>query len=81
MFPAQTVHRWDYGTGCWLFALESPRRWHCSRGVQNALGDKGEERRVPVETTAGEGKERVVCLYEDYGLYHLSLCVALAGEI
>lgn len=42
MFPAQTIHRWGYSTGCWLFALESPRRLLCSRGVQQALGDRGE---------------------------------------
>lgn len=43
MFPAQTIHRWGYGTGCLLFALESPKRLLCSHGVQNALGDRGEE--------------------------------------
>lgn len=43
MFPAQTIHRWGYGTRCWLFALESPRRLLCSGSVQKAPEDRGEE--------------------------------------
>lgn len=43
LFPAQTIHRWGYGTGCWLFALESPRRLLCSGSAQKAPGERGEE--------------------------------------
>lgn len=41
LFPTQTIHRWGSGTGCWLFALESPMRLLCSGGVRRALGDRG----------------------------------------
>lgn len=58
MFPAQTIHRWGYGTGCLLFALESPRRCFAVMVYRILWGIK-EEKGVPLETTAERRKETV----------------------